>query len=114
MIITLLGVISHHFKEKILGVIPNLSEYINDLFKAGKLWIKDCISSTMDWIGNQMSAMFNSIFDKSFVYLKDFVNVFFTDTLPNTIVELYLRILSSFSDDAAELLDKDDTNLAHE
>lgn len=107
-IATLLGVIIHHFKEKILGVIPNLGEYINDLFKKGKEWIAESLSATMTWIGDGISNMFERLMSTSFKELKSLVNTFFTDTLPNAVVQLYLGILSAFSDDAANLLTEED------
>jgi len=54
LIATLLGVIIHHFKEKILNVIPNLGDYISELFKKGKAWVSDSISDMMDWVKNKM------------------------------------------------------------
>ena len=113
-IAALLGVIIHHFKEKILGVIPNLGEYINDLFKKGKDWIAESLSATMTWLGDGISDMFEKLISTSFKELKSLVNTFFTDTLPNAVVQLYLGILSAFSDDAANLLTEEDKRVTQE
>lgn len=113
-IAALLGVIIHHFKEKILGVIPNLGEYINDLFKKGKDWIAESLSATMTWLGDGISNMFERLISTSFKELKSLVNTFFTDTLPNAVVQLYLGILSAFSDDAANLLTEEDKRVTQE
>lgn len=113
-IAALLGVIIHHFKEKILGVIPNLGEYINDLFKKGKDWIVESLSATMTWLGDGISNMFERLMSTSFKELKSLVNTFFTDTLPNAVVQLYLGILSAFSDDAANLLTEEDKRVTQE
>lgn len=113
-IAALLGVIIHHFKEKILGVIPNLGEYINDLFKKGKDWIAESLSATMTWLGDGISNMFERLISTSFKELKSLVNTFFIDTLPNAVVQLYLGILSAFSDDAANLLTEEDKRVTQE
>lgn len=113
-IVALLGVIIHHFKEKILGVIPNLGEYINDLFKKGKDWIAESLSATMTWLGDGITNMFEKLISMSFKELKSLVNTFFTDTLPNAVVQLYLGILSAFSDDAANLLTAEDKRVTQE
>lgn len=113
-IAALLGVIIHHFKEKILGVIPNFGEYINDLFKKGKDWIAESLSATMTWLGDGISNMFEKLISTSFKELKSLVNTFFTDTLPNAVVQLYLGILSAFSDDAANLLTAEDKSVTQE
>jgi hypothetical protein len=114
LIATLLGVIIHHFKEKIMNVIPNLSEYINDLFKAGKDWISNCLSDTITWLSDGISNMFERLMSTTFKELKFLVKDFFEVTLPNAVVRMYLGILSSFSDDAANLLTEEDRNATRE
>lgn len=114
LIATLLGVIIHHFKEKIMNVIPNLSEYINDLFKAGKDWISNCLSDTITWLSDGISNMFERLMSTTFKELKFLVKDFFEITLPNAIVRMYLGVLSSFSDEAANLLTEEDRNATRE
>lgn len=114
LIATLLGVIIHHFKEKIMNVIPNLGEYINGLFKAGKDWISNCLSDTINWLSDGVSNMFERLMSTTFNELKFLVKDFFEITLPNAIVRMYLGILSSFSDDAANLLTEEDRNATRE
>lgn len=112
LIATLLGVIIHHFKEKIMSVIPNLGDYISELFKKGKAWVSDSISDMMDWVKNKMGDFILEIIKQTFSYMKTAVSHFFSFTLPDAIVNLYLHILSAFSDDAAqELISEDDKKI---
>ena len=112
LIATLLGVIIHHFKEKILNVIPNLGDYISELFKKGKAWVSDSISDMMDWVKNKMGDFISDALRQTFSYMKTAVSNFFSFTLPDAIVNLYLHILSAFSDDAAqELISEEDKKI---
>lgn len=112
LIATLLGVIIHHFKEKIMSVIPNLGDYISELFKKGKAWVSDSISDMTDWVKNKMGDFILEIIKQTFSYMKTAVSHFFSFTLPDAIVNLYLHILSAFSDDAAqELISEDDKKI---
>lgn len=112
LIVTLLGVIIHHFKEKILNVIPNLGDYISELFKKGKAWVSDSISDMMDWVKNKMADFISDALKQTFSYMKTVISNFFSFTLPDAIVNLYLHILSAFSDDAAqELISEEDKKI---
>ena len=112
LIVTLLGVIIHHFKEKILNVIPNLGDYISELFKKGKAWVSDSISDMMDWVKNKMGDFISDALKQTFSYMKTVISNFFSFTLPDAIVNLYLHILSAFSDDAAqELISEEDKKI---
>lgn len=112
LIVTLLGVIIHHFKEKILNVIPNLGDYISELFKKGKAWVSDSISDMMDWVKNKMGDFTSDALKQTFSYMKTVISNFFSFTLPDAIVNLYLHILSAFSDDAAqELISEEDKKI---
>lgn len=104
LIATLLGVIIHHFKEKIMNVIPNLGEYISQLFKKGRAWVSESISDMMDWVKYKMADFISEALRQTFSYMKSAVTTFFTYTLPDAIVNLYLSILSAFSDDASQQL----------
>lgn len=112
LIATLLGVIIHHFKEKIMNVIPNLGEYISQLFKKGRMWVSESISEMMDWVKNKMADFISEALRQTFSYMKSAVTTFFTYTLPDAIVNLYLSILSAFSDDASQQLISDEDKIA--
>lgn len=103
----LLGTIVYLWKTKIQDNLPNLSNIVDDSVDKVKNFMKNSVGNIFDYVSGGMSESFNYILkDMVTVYLPNILNTFFTVTLPTSLVNTYLAVLSGFSSDAEHHLDK--------
>ena len=106
IIIGLLGTIVYLFRDKIINSFPNFGENVRTLYNNVIAAIPDIFASVIDYVmggvGNQFGLIMQRIVTK---VIPGFIGTFFNYTLPNSIVNLYLGILSAFSGDASSMYD---------
>lgn len=104
IIIGLLGTIVMLFKDKIASVFPNLGETIKDMFEGFKNGVGGILNGLLEFLKEKIThlgtTMLGDVFSKA---IMSFVGSFFTQTLPEAIITLYVGILSSFSSSAMEM-----------
>jgi hypothetical protein len=100
LIAGLLGTIFYLFKDKIKDAIPNITNYIKDIFEKARNFVGNLVENGFNVVADGAKAILGESVIKIIGYLKDTVEIFFSETLPNSIYELYLNVLSLFSDDA--------------
>lgn len=99
----LLGTIFYLFKDKIKDAIPNITGYIRDIFQKAKSFIGNLVENGFNFVSDGAKAILGESVISIIRYLKETVEVFFSDTLPTAIYELYLNVLSLFSGDAEDM-----------
>lgn len=101
LIIGLLGGIFYLFKDKITSAIPNITQFVKDIFQKAKDFLGGLVEKAFTFFtgGNLISAGLGVVIG----YFKDAIRIFFGQTLPDAIYELYLNVLSMFSSDAEDL-----------
>lgn len=105
LIAGLLGTIFYLFKDKIKDAIPNITNYIKDIFEKARSFIGNLVENGFNVVADGAKAILGESIIKIIGYLKDTVVIFFSETLPNSIYELYLNVLSLFSNDAEQMQD---------
>lgn len=104
IIIGLLGTIVMLFKDKILNAFPNLGETIQNIFDGAKNGIGNIFTGILEFLKDKLTEWGSSILSKVFSEtIPSYVGAFFGVTLPESIITLYLGILSSFSSSAANM-----------
>lgn len=103
LIAGLLGTIFYLFKDKIKDAIPNITNYIKDIFEKARSFIGNLVENGFNVVADGAKAILGESIIKIIGYLKDTVQIFFSETLPNSIYELYLNVLSLFSSDAEDM-----------
>lgn len=104
IIIGLLGTIVMLFKDKILSAFPNLGKTVQDMFEGAKNGIGGIFNGILEFLKDKITEWGSSILAKVFAEtIPSYVGTFFGVTLPESIVTLYLGILSSFSSSAMEM-----------
>lgn len=99
----LLGTIFYLFKDKIKDAIPNITGYIRDIFQKAKSFIGNLVENGFNFVSDGAKAILGESVINIIKYLKETVEIFFSDTLPTAIYELYLNVLSLFSGDAEDM-----------
>lgn len=103
LIAGLLGTIFYLFKDKIKDAIPNITGYIRDIFQKAKSFIGNLVENGFNFVSDGAKAILGESVINIIKYLKETVEIFFSDTLPTAIYELYLNVLSLFSGDAEDM-----------
>lgn len=107
IIIGLLGTIVTLFKEKITSVLPNVTDKISDIFSSVKECIGNIITNIFEYVTQGIGTSFTNIMSEVVTQvIPNFIGTFFQMTLPNAVVNLYLGILSAFSDDAQNMFEE--------
>lgn len=99
----LLGAIFYLFKDKIINAFPNISEYIKGIFEKAKNFIGNLVENGFQFISDGAKSLMNSTIGQIIGYMKEAIGIFFSQTLPDAVFELYVNVLSMFNSDAEDL-----------
>ena len=87
-----------------MNAFPNLGETIQNIFDGAKNGIGNIFTGILEFLKDKLTEWGSSILSKVFSEtIPSYVWAFFGVTLPESIITLYLGILSSFSSSAANM-----------
>ena len=102
-IIAILGTIAYLFKDKIIAALPHIKEFANEIYEKSKNFVVNLAEKFWNFITTGAKKIISESINKMYDSVTDGISIFFNETLPEGIFQLYLNILSMFSDDASEL-----------
>ena len=105
-IIAILGTIAYLFKDKIIAALPEIKQFVTELYEKSKNFVVDLAEKFWNFITTGAKKIISETINKMYDSVTDGIGIFFNETLPNGIFQMYLNILSMFSDDASELVEE--------
>lgn len=105
-IIAILGTIAYLFKDKIIAALPHIKEFANEIYEKSKNFVVNLAEKFWNFITTGAKKIISESINKMYDSVTDGISIFFNETLPEGIFQLYLNILSMFSDDASELAEQ--------
>lgn len=105
--LVIISVAAFIFKDKVMKMMPNLTQQSGGLVERVFKWvgtlIKGCYDFITQAIGGSVISVFNKLVTQS---IPKILQIFFLETLPQAIFNTHLAVLSVFSQAAGDRLDQ--------